>query len=220
MTCNYTPFFYIIPLTDSTAYLKTSTTVTVSRPLPLAVTQASALSILHDYKAIISLNPLVKSYIILSSSAPFYKSVPADLKPSSATDLEKISVYSVIESSAPAEEGTGATWRGGWTKAFVPSELSYENSYQHMEQGGMILTHAPMGVNSVTRWTIEGAEGAWTVKLELKVNSNRMLMGLIKTTLQPSVEKLIDDFVKAVGKFQETGKLVLLEGDGKRVEVS
>jgi hypothetical protein len=49
--------------------------------------------------------------------------------PSSPADLEKIFVYSVIESSAPAEEGTGASWRGGWTKAFVPSELSYENSY-------------------------------------------------------------------------------------------
>jgi hypothetical protein len=174
---------------------------------------------LHDYKAIIALNPLVKSYTTLSSPVPFYKSVPADLKPSSAIDLEKISVYSVLESSAPAEDGTGATWRGGWTKAFVPSELSYENSYQHLKGGGMVLTHAPMGVNSVTKWIIEENEGALTVKLELKVNSNRMLMGFIKTTLQPSVEKLIDDFVKAALKSQETGKLVVLEGDGKRVEV-
>jgi hypothetical protein len=213
------PFSYNISLIDATAYLNTSTTVTVSRPLSAIVRKASALSILHDYKAVIALNPLVKFYTMLPSPLPFYKSVSADLKPSSPADLEKISVYSVIESSAPAEEGTGASWRGGWTKAFVPSELSYENSYQHLEDGGMVLTHAPMGVNSVTRWTIEGNEGSLVVKLELKVNSNRMLMGFIKTTLQPSVEKLIDDFVKAVEKRQETGKLVVLEGDGKRVEV-
>jgi hypothetical protein len=101
----------------------------------------------------------------------------------------------------------------------VPSELSYESSCQHLEDGGMILTHAPMGVNSVTTWKIEQGEEGLMVDMKLVVNSNRMLMTFIKTTLQGSVEKLVDDFLKAVERVQETGKVVVLEADGKRIEV-
>jgi hypothetical protein len=98
--------------------------------------------------------------------------------------------------------------------------LNYENSYQPLEDGGRAITHAPMGVNSVTTWKIEEIEGGkLVVKLELLVTSNRMLMGFIKTTLQGSVEKLVDDFLKAVEGVQEKGKILVLEGDGRRVEV-
>ncbi|EHK99972.1 hypothetical protein M7I_4055 [Glarea lozoyensis 74030] len=194
-------------------------TLNVIRPLAPAVSKASALALLHDFKTIIALNPLIKSYKPVSSPVAFYKSVPADLKPSSTAELEALSVLSVIENSAPPEGTTGATWRGGWTKAFVPSELSYESSFQHLEDGGMILTHAPMGVNSVTTWKIEQGDEGLMVNMKLVVNSNKMLMAFIKTTLQDSVEKLVDDFLKAVEKVQETGKVVMLQADGSRIEV-
>lgn len=70
---------------------------------------------------------------------------------------------------------------------------------QATNDGMVAITHAPMGVHSVTTWTIrEEGEGGLVVEIEGKVTSNRMLMGFIKTTLQGSYDKLAKDFLKIV----------------------
>jgi hypothetical protein len=66
------------------------------------------------------------------------------------------------------------------------------------------ITHAPMGVNSITTWVVREAtpeEGQGLVLEKTgKVTSNRMLMTFIKTTLQQSYEKLSEDFVAALDR--------------------
>jgi hypothetical protein len=73
---------------------------------------------------------------------------------------------------------------------------------QNTPYGMVSITHAPMGVNSVTTWVVREAtqeEGTGLVVEKTgKVTSNRMLMGFIKTTLQDSHEKLCDDFLAAL----------------------
>lgn len=83
---------------------------------------------------------------------------------------------------------------------------------QHTPSGMFAITHAPLGVHSVTTWTVthnKNGDG-FVLEKEGKVTSNRMLMGFIRTTLQESYDRLARDFVvllqREVGKKRERGK--------------
>jgi len=160
----------------------------------------------------LSLNPLLKSSTLLppSGSTAFYKAVPKELKPASKDAIESTAVYSVVEAHGTGEEAN-STWRGGWAKRFIPDEIVYETSMQNKETGMIAITHAPMGVHSLTMWTVREAldsdpvvENGNKTGLVLEktgaVTSNRMLMGFIRTTLQESYDKLAKDFVVLLEK--------------------
>ncbi|TVY43096.1 hypothetical protein LOCC1_G004526, partial [Lachnellula occidentalis] len=152
------------------------------------------------------------------SSHTFYASVPSALKPSSSSSIADIPVYSCVEASASPDTGENGveeeqnTWRGGWSKRFIPDELVYETSMQNTATGMFAITHAPMGVHSVTTWTVKTETGTGCVlEKEGKVTSNRMLMAFIKTTLQESYDRLARDFVVMLQKEVEKKR----EGDGE-----
>ncbi|KAH6680398.1 hypothetical protein B0J14DRAFT_578554 [Halenospora varia] len=190
--------------------LNTTTTVTSSTPLPSHITKAEVLSFLHNKEGMLALNPLIKSHTLLppTSSTTFYKSVPTNLKPSSESEIQALPVYAVVEAQASEEQG-GETWRGGWAKRFIPEEITYEVSQQNTDVGMFSITHAPMGVHSVTTWTVkDGANGGVELGIKGEVSSNRMLMGFIRTTLQESYDKLAKDFAVAAGeKFKKGGEV-------------
>jgi hypothetical protein len=160
----------------------------------------------------LSLNPLLKSSTLLppSGSTAFYKTVPKDLKPASKEAIENQAVYSVVESQGASDEQAEGGWRGGWAKRFIPDEIVYDTSMQNKETGMLTVTQAPMGVRSSTMWTVREAtdtdpvaeDGVAGLVLEVSgtVESNRMLMGFIKTTLQGSYDKLAKDFVVLLEK--------------------
>ena len=105
-------------------------------------------------------------------------------------------------------EAKGGSWRGGWAKRFVPNSITYNSSMLNREDGLLSITHAPMGVHSITTWLVRDAEdGSDRLVLEErgKVTSNRMLMGFIKTTLQESHEKLVKDFVATLERVVSGG---------------
>jgi hypothetical protein len=202
--------------------LNSNTTVTTSTTLASFVTKANVLALLHDSEAMLQLNPLRKSHVKLPSPLPFYKAVDADLKPATESAIEALSVFSVVESSAGTAHEEGAeTWRGGWAKRFIPDEITYETSMQPREDGMMALTHAPMGVHSVTTWTVtEEGDGKLVLNKKGVVTSNRMLTGFIKTTLQDSYDKLARDFVEAVerrvkGKGKEVAEEKVVENNAE-----
>ncbi|TVY65726.1 hypothetical protein LSUE1_G007325 [Lachnellula suecica] len=195
------------------SFLNTTSTVTTTTRLPADITKADVLSVLRDDNTMLKLNPLNKSSTKLppSSSTAFYKSVPKDLKPASADAIENIPVYCVVEASGPEGEESGNSWRGGWAKRFIPDEITYETSFQAHDYGMFQITHAPMGVQSSTKWIIREAKesdpvveavGKTGLVLEQngEVTSNRMLMGFIKTTLQSSYDQLAKDFIAMVEK--------------------
>lgn len=196
------------------ALLNTTTTVKTLTPLPPHIKKADVLSLLHNHEGMLTLNPLLKSYKQLppSSSLAFYNQVPKAIKPSNTAEIEALPVFSVIESSAggatttassdEAEPEGAQTWRGGWAKRFIPDEITYETSMQAKEDGMMTITHAPMGVSSVTTWVVRQEEGSDGLVLESQgdCTSNRVLMAFIRTTLQDSYDKLAKDFVDALGK--------------------
>ncbi|KAF4632832.1 hypothetical protein G7Y89_g5294 [Cudoniella acicularis] len=191
--------------------INTTTIVTTQTTLAAHITKADVIAYLHDKQQMMLLNPLVKSHTALppSNSVAFYKSVPTNLKPSSTAEIEALIVYSVVEAQAP-EEASGETWRGGWAKRFIPEEITYEVSQQNTEHGMFSITHAPMGVHSVTTWTVREEGGRLVLDKKGEVTSNRMLMGFIKTTLQESYDKLARDFVEALEKS--------VKGKGQEVE--
>lgn len=110
--------------------------------------------------------------------------------------------------AANAEE-SGGGWRGGWAKRFIPDQITYLSSFQDREDGLLSITHAPMGVHSVTTWIVReagpgessvmlGSGGRLVLEERGVVRASRMLMGFIKTTLQDSHEKLVRDFMKVL----------------------
>jgi hypothetical protein len=177
-------------------------------PLPNATLQ-QALAVLHSDEKMLSLNPILKSHKLLpdSSSEAFFARVPDEHKPPATGAYSGvIPVYEIVEAmeSGTAEgEAQSGSWRGGWASRFIPDTITYESSIQSTQDGMVSITHAPMGVNSVTTWMVRQAtevEGGKGLVLEKtgKVTSNRMLMTFIKTTLQESYEKLDRDFVAAL----------------------
>lgn len=96
-------------------------------------------------------------------------------------------------------------WRGGWASRFIPEQIKYTTAIEALENGMRSLTHAAMGVSSMTLWTVkENQDGSVVVDKEGGVTSSRLLMGFIATTLKESHEKLAEDFVKALEKHVAT----------------
>jgi len=182
--------------------------------MPPHIKSAHILSFLHSPTKMHDLNPIIKSHVLLDATAStnFFASVPASTKPpaTGAQPISEIPVYSIIEgSSGTSEQETGSTWRGGWAKRFIPDEIRYETSLQNTDEGMITITHAPMGVNSVTRWLVRRSkvEGeGLLVLMSGVVESNRMLMAFIKTTIQGSYDRLANEFLMAVEKESKEGK--------------
>jgi hypothetical protein len=190
--------------------LNTSTTITTITPLGLHVPLQQALTVLHTNEKMLALNPILKSHKLLpeESSIAFFSRVPDEQKPPATGDFDGvIPVFEIVEAmeSGTAEgEAQSGSWRGGWASRFVPDTITYESSIQNTPSGMVSITHAPMGVNSITTWVVREAtpeEGQGLVLEKTgKVTSNRMLMTFIKTTLQQSYEKLSEDFVAALDR--------------------
>lgn len=174
----------------------------------------------------LDLNPIIKSHTPLpaSSSAAFFSNVAPENKPPATGPEQVIPVYAIVESSSPEESSEGGgSWRGGWAKRFIPEEIRYETSMQATADGMITITHAPMGVHSVTKWKVResGKEGEGLILEKTgQVTSNRMLMGFIKTTIQGSYEKLASDFVVALERMVEEEERVKREHEEvKREEI-
>jgi hypothetical protein len=195
-------------ISDNHTVLNTSTTIETVTHLGPNITIQQALSMLHSNEKMLALNPIRKSHKLLpeSSSVAFFKQVPAENKPPATGEYDGvIPVYEIVEAmeSGTAEgEAQSGSWRGGWASRFIPDTITYESSIQNTPSGMVSITHAPMGVHSMTTWVVREAteeEGKGPVLEKTgKVTSNRMLMGFIKTTLQESYEKLDRDFVAAL----------------------
>jgi hypothetical protein len=149
----------------------------------------------------LDINPLMKSYSPLpeTSSIAFYKSVPKQHKPPNPASCP---TYAIVESTedSSGEQADAGSWRGGWAKRFVPETIHYETAIQVTEMGHIAITHAPMGVNSVTTWTLRESEEGLVVDMSGEVESNKMLMAFIKTTLSESYTKLAERFLKDLKK--------------------
>ncbi|OWP07258.1 hypothetical protein B2J93_2031 [Marssonina coronariae] len=197
------------------AVLTTTTEVRTRTTLPPRIERPDVLSLLHDDRAMLELNPSKLTYRLLppTTSTAFYASVPDAHKPplSSPGPIASLPVYHVTEHASAADahesEAQSGHWKGAWVKRFVPDELTYQTSVQHTPDGMISITHAPMGVQSVTTWVVrEGPDGCCVLDQTGKVWSNRALMGFIRGSLQPSYERLAADFVIALEKLVTAGK--------------
>lgn len=102
----------------------------------------------------------------------------------------------------PDKQAAG-NWRGGWAKRFIPEQITYQTTVEAREDGMKSLTHAAMGVQSVTHWVVKDGESGNGLVVEKMgaVTSNRMLMSFIATTLKESHEQLARDFVIALEQY-------------------
>ena len=127
----------------------------------------------------IRMNPIVKAHHRLpdSSSLAFFKTESPEHK--TAADSPPLPVYEVTEDmgGSPDGEASGGNWRGGWARRFIPDSITYETSMQCRDDGLVSITHAPMGVHSVTTWSVSEKDGHLVLDERGIVTSNRMLMG-------------------------------------------
>ncbi|KAF7927349.1 uncharacterized protein EAE97_010024 [Botrytis byssoidea] len=202
------------------SFLTTTHQTLTLTPIPPHIPKAQVLALLHNHSRMISLNPLVTAHTLLPPThilaVDFFKTEPPSLQPSASCPCE---IWEITDDMSAAEGDNGGGWRGGWAKRFVPDQITYTSSLQDREDGLVSVTHAPMGVHSVTTWIVREAGpgesslmlGQGRLVLEEKgvVRASRMLMGFIKTTLQESHEKLVKDFMRVL---KENG------ADGEEVE--
>ncbi|KUJ22054.1 uncharacterized protein LY89DRAFT_638216 [Mollisia scopiformis] len=180
------------------SFLNSSTEVKTTTILKPHITRSHVLRLLHNPSKMLALNPIIKSHSPLpdSSSKAFFTRVAPENKPPTTGPEQIVPVYAIVESTDAESSEGGGSWRGGWAKRFIPESITYETSMQNTEEGMISITQAPMGVQSVTRWTVTEKPGEGLVlEKRGKVTSNRMLMTFIKTTIQGSYEKLANDFV-------------------------
>lgn len=154
------------------------------------------------------MNPLVTAHTLLQPThtlaIDFFKSESEDLQPTASTPC---AIWEITEDMAAGNsEDNGGGWRGGWAKRFIPDKITYTSSLQDRKDGLVSVTHAPMGVHSVTTWIVReagpgesslllGSGGRLLLEEKGVVSASRMLMGFIKTTFQDSHEKLVEDFM-------------------------
>lgn len=182
------------------SFLNTTHNTLTLTNLPPHIEKEQVLALLHDHDKMITMNPLVTAHHQEPSSfaESFFKSEAPENRPSGS---ETIPIYSITDDMSSDGESQGGSWRGGWAKRFIPDTVTYNASMQNRTDGLLSITHAPMGVHSITTWLVKEAEdgnGGLLLEERGKVTSNRMLMSFIKTTLQESHEKLVRDFVAAL----------------------
>ncbi|KAI9649145.1 hypothetical protein NHQ30_001712 [Ciborinia camelliae] len=187
-------------------------------PIPPNFSIAQVLAILHNHKKMITMNPLVTEHTLLPPThilaVDFFKSEPQDLQPTTTSPCE---IWEITDNmAAGSKSNNGGGWRCGWTQRLIPDKITYTSSLQDREDGLLSITHAPMGVHSVTTWVVReagpgesalmiGSEGRLILEEKGVVRANRMLMGFIKTTLQVSHEKLVKEFMRVLEETQMDG---------------
>ncbi|KAM3084548.1 hypothetical protein ACMFMG_001350 [Clarireedia jacksonii] len=198
------------------SFLTTTHQTSVLTPIPAHIPRARVLALLHNHTRMITLNPLVTAHHLLSSdpsskvTLDFFRQEAKDLWPSDAypgcTDI-----WEITDDMGSASSGESSGWRGSWASKFVPEKITYNSSLQDREDGMVSVTHAPMGVHSVTSWVLKEAEGEveggkkWVLEERGEVRASRFLIGFIKTTLQQSHDKLVKDFMNALEEEVRSG---------------
>jgi hypothetical protein len=120
------------------------------------ISREQVLALLHDSDRMLDLNPIIKSHTLLDAphSIAFFSQVAAENKPPATGPAGVVPVYQIVEATSGGAEDAGS-WRGGWGKRFVPETINYQTSMQNTCDGMITITHAPMGVHSVTRWVLK-----------------------------------------------------------------
>ncbi|CAK7228115.1 hypothetical protein SCUCBS95973_006771 [Sporothrix curviconia] len=178
----------------------TFTTVT---PLPPHITRASVVSFLHNYEAMIDINPLVTDRYRIPP--------PKDADPDEAgcvwyqlTDAVAMpwSASSPTTRTASAVDSAAAKTKSG--------NVSYTCAFHPLSDGLQTHCRAPLGVDIRDRWTVGGNErgeprqpvelglealGAPKAGLYLRedvdLRCNRLMAGFVKKTLKKSHEAVV-----------------------------
>lgn len=195
-----------------TPVLNTSHSTTNIRLLPAHITRDDAIRYLHQPENILNLNAnLVTATKLAATSvehAEFYRGEAEQDRPGAGEDARATPIYNVVEREGGKTGKTEGGLYSGLAKRLVGDEVRYRMGLRATPDGLVMISHAMMGVWSRTTWTVrtavesdEGFPGSGTglvVQETGELRCNRMLMGFIKTTMEQSHEKLVDDFVQAL----------------------
>lgn len=131
--------------------------------LPAGATRETALAALHNHGLLIQLNPLVISFSPISG--------PEDAPPATRHYEIEDRVYLM----------PGKLW---------PSEVKYTAEFIDEEDGVRVATHAPMGFEGRTKWSVEEVEGGLAIVEDATLRCPVLLMPFIKATSKSSHDKM------------------------------
>lgn len=148
-------------------------------PLPAQITRATALAALHNHSLLIQLNPLVISVDEVDPPAVATNSSTSGVSTKSYSMTDRIYLL------------PGNLW---------PSTVQYSGDFTNEADGVVVLTHAPMGFEGWSKWSIEDGEDGLEVVEEATIRCPLVLMPFIKSTVKSSHDKLHVQLVERLKK--------------------
>ncbi|KAH8811934.1 hypothetical protein F5884DRAFT_295548 [Xylogone sp. PMI_703] len=196
------------------SFLNTTFQTLNIKTLPSHISRDQVVRLLHNHHKMITMNPLVTDYFAHPEDVArdFFKNEHPDHRPPRELFVPVYAITDDMSGPPKRAQSTdedsssvgGGSRGGGWAKKFTPDKITYHASMQNRPDGLLTITHAPMGVHSITTWLVkETYDGQLVLEEKGLVTSNRMLMGLIKSTLQSSHDKLVEDFIAELVKEAE-----------------
>ncbi|KAL1961181.1 hypothetical protein VTO42DRAFT_3126 [Malbranchea cinnamomea] len=188
---------------------KTTTSISITTPVPLTISRAALLAILHDHQEMIKLNPLVVQY--QPCSRP-----PSPSRRSSSSSQEEAGIGRRTGEDEENERTAGASsGEMEWYRItdeilpyhFLPfSRVVYTAGFRDAPDGLHTRTYAPMGLRMEGRWTVgprEEAEEGGRLYLteEVRMTCSWLTRAFVQRALKKShavlTEKLIEKAAKS-----------------------
>ena len=165
---------------------RTTFTHTYTTPLPPSSSRSLAISLLHDFPLMITLNPLVKHYELLPDPPePTFKSS------SPKNPNAKIIAQDWDVEYAVTDLVSYLPWH------LWDSRVTYTAKFRLTEDGMESRVNAPAGVVSDAKWWVAEAEdGSLVLEEEAEVSSNRMLARAVRGQMKESHGILASRFLE------------------------
>ncbi|ORY66224.1 uncharacterized protein BCR38DRAFT_429626 [Pseudomassariella vexata] len=175
------------------SFLISTANLTKTTGIPLPVSKATAIAILHDHDIFLNTDPHVVKY--------------TSLAPAVATDVAKARAEYKIPAAVDPIVGTPPV-RVYEMLDHVPnpvwsSEVVSREELVNYGEGLWTRVKSPMGVVMETFWFArERKDGGCELVQEVCVSCNRMLMGLVKSQVEENFQVIHDKLIEAMVKKQ------------------
>ncbi|KAI1852306.1 hypothetical protein JX266_002484 [Neoarthrinium moseri] len=158
--------------------------LTNTTPIPGPVKKAAAVALLQDHDFFLHCDPHLTGYKALPPPTEPYESfkVPADIVPLGAAsgDGHKVKLYEVTD------HVPNPVW---------DSNVLSTEEFVDFADGVWVRIRSPMGVVMETTWIVREGEGQLELVEDVHISCNRMLMGIVKGSVEGNWRKIHEKIV-------------------------
>ncbi|KAG6358043.1 hypothetical protein INS49_013927 [Diaporthe citri] len=149
--------------------------ITRSGPIPAGVNKEKAVAVLHDHDGYFRAAEHYKEHKELPSDSGADHKVPSAIQARSAGSAADVKVYTV---------------RNDVPNPVFDSNVNTEYEVVDLVDGIWYRASSAMGVVNEGLWTVEEGPGGLELRVNIQVDCNAMLKGLVKGQVQSGVEQI------------------------------